>query len=277
MTHWLTTIVSTSPSPADPETSTIQRTIRKVREYPELRDEPIIVMFDGVYDNLRYPSQADLEINTGATDDILKKRTERYVEYKSRLLPWCAENNVQTIVFATHTHRANMTRETLKQIQTPCVMPLDHDVYPVGDIPWETIRGAMEDDRVNSIRLYYLSEIHPDHKHLMSKERELINGVPLLKTIQYGDRPNIQKSDFLRYILEKYVGKKSECFIEDIMWPVCFNAGWDRWNEFKLWLYAPDGDTCRCMHKFSRADKTSPRQDLSGNVFPISATVIDTP
>jgi hypothetical protein len=273
--NWITSLISTSPSPADPSVEQIQRTVRKVREYPELKDQPVFIMCDGVYDNLRYRWQSDLDAKTGASDEILQERIDRYAEYKARLLPWCAENGIQTLVCEQHTHRANMIRQALTQIQTACILPLDHDTYPIGEIPWDNLRLAMEDPRVNAIRFYYLPEVHVAHRELISSEIETIAGVPIAKTVQYSDSGNIQRADFMRYILERYIGKESKCFIEDALYPIWDKAKWDGWDVFKMWVYLPE-NAQHYTHEFSRADWTAPVCDLYHNVFPISAVTVKT-
>jgi hypothetical protein len=246
-------LISTSPQITDPDTSTIRLVIEKMRAYKGLEDVPVLVMCDGVYDSLRYLNQATLESNTDPSEERLKERTQKYEEYKLSLLSWCEKNRVDTIVFTEHTHRANMTRKSLGMVKTPVVLPLDHDTYVQGDVPWDRMQRVMQNPEVNSVRFYYMEGIHEQHTHLVQYPIQMIEGVPLLKTKQYGDRPNLQKTDWLRWFIQTYIHPQSKMFIEEMAWPVIHNAGWEGWHQFKTWLYAPENMNC-CVHLGTRGD-----------------------
>lgn len=240
---WLTLIISSSPSPENPSIGTITSVINEMRR--NIPDVPALIMCDAPYDALRFDLQPDFEKQTDPSEERFAKRCERYAEYKLALAEWCNSNNTRMVVFNEHTHRANMTRRVLDMIDTPCVLTLDHDTLVEGVSDWDRIERAMNHPDVNSIRFYTFDQIHPSHAHLVRYPVLNIEGVPLLRTIQYGDCPSVQRTSFLRYTIERYIGLGSKCFIEEIMWPQVHNSGWDGWGEFKLWLYAPENMRCR--------------------------------
>lgn len=238
---WLTLLISTSFAPSNPSIATITSVVTQMRE--QIPNVPAIIMFDGIYEALRYPDQQMFEQGIGESEELFQERTAKYEEFKRTLIPWCRENNVITVEFVEHTHRVNMTRSALRLVNAPCVMVIDHDTFMI-DVNWDDVRRAMTNPQVNSIRFYHFEQIHPDHSHLFG-DVEMIEGVPLRRTIQYGDHPNIHRTDFLRDLINKYFTLNDRCFAEGKLWQLCHNAGWEgQESTFKLWMYSPENMKC---------------------------------
>jgi hypothetical protein len=87
--------------------------------------------------------------------------------------------------------------------------------------------------------------------------RENLAAIPLLKTIQWSQRPHLARADFYRRILNDHFTSEAKTFIEDKMhgvvyqaWKVEQNQGW---NKYRLWIYHPtDGNIKRSLHTDGR-------------------------
>lgn len=233
----ITVLIPTSPIPSHPDTKIIDETIKSVRE--RLPGCEVVLMIDGVREE-----QAD--------------RRPNYTEYTRRLL-WKANHewkNVYPLLFEGQTHQANMSREALRHVRTPWVLFVEHDTPLTGEIPFEQMTQT---EGVNLIRFHYEAAVHPEHKHLMlDTEPQLINGVPLLRCAQWSQRPHLARTDFYRNILDDYFPVTANTMIEDLMYGVLYNAfvirGTVGWNDFKVWMYAPEGDIKRSLNLDGRED-----------------------
>jgi hypothetical protein len=237
----LTVLIPSSPIKAHPDTSMIEETINSVRE--RLPDSEIIIMLDGVRQE-----QED--------------RRADYEEYQRRLLWKCNHewNNVLPLRFEEHHHQAAMTREALKLVRTPAVLYCEQDTGLVTDEPIdvEGIVSVLIDDEMDVIRLHHESHVLPDHKHMMLDEQPyVVNGVPLLRTAQYSQRPHFARTDFYRRIIDEHFSRSALCFIEDRMHSVAHEAfrlrGKAGWQRYRIALYAPDGNIKRSWHSDGRA------------------------
>lgn len=237
----ITVLVPTSPIEAHPNTEIIEETIKSIRE--RLPSSEIIIMIDGVR-----------EEQSG--------KTHNYTEYTRRLLWKCnfEWGNVYPLLFETHQHQANMTREALTHVRTPTILFVEHDTPLTGDIPFPQMVGAMAGGEVNLIRFHYEAAVHPEHKHLMLDEVPLeINGVPLLRCAQWSQRPHLASTDFYRSIIDRYFPPSGCTMIEDRIYGELENAWFTRgvagWNDFRVWMYAPEGDIKRSLNLDGRGSE----------------------
>jgi len=225
----VTVLVPTSPIAAHPDTSIIETTIASVRHH--LPDAEILVMCDGVR-----PEQYEYQ--------------QRYDEYLNRLL-WLSAHewhNVLPILFGEHLHQAEMTRRTLPLVRTPLVLFVEHDAPLVTDEPidFDALIAACRADRADVIRLHHEALVLPDHEHLMlDREPQTVEGAPLLRTVQWSQRPHLASAAFYRRVLRDHFPETHRGMIEDVMHSVAHSAwrefgpaGWDR---YRLWLYSPSG------------------------------------
>lgn len=229
----VTAIIPTSPVAAHPDTSLIETTVASVRHW--LPDAEILIMCDGV-------------------------RTEqehyraRYEEYLNRLL-WLSGtkwDRVLPVLHDEHLHQVGLTRRALDLVRTPLVLFVEHDCPIVTDcdIDWPALVRACLSGEADLIRLHHEALVLPDHEHLMlDREPQDIAGAPLLRTVQWSQRPHLATTGFYRRMLAEdfpgdYVG-----MIEDRMHSVVESAwrdyGLAGWHRYRLWMYSPPGQIKR--------------------------------
>lgn len=237
----ITVIITTSPAPLHPDTAHLDETVESVRE--RLPDADIIISCDGVH-----PSQAHY--------------ADAYGEYVRRLT-WKANtewSNVLPVVLAEHGHQANGLRAALAHTRTPNILFMEHDTPLVGpQVPWDDLCDVIDDDDANMIRLHHEASVLEPHRHLMLDETPTRpDGVPLLRTAQWSQRPHLASTAWYRWLLRTYFAPESRTMIEDVMHGVLTQAyrttGLHGWNSWKVWLYAPEGDIKRSWHLDSRGD-----------------------
>lgn len=223
----ITVLIPTSPILAHPDTSIIEETISTIRE--RLPRAEIIIMFDGV--------RAEQ-----------KEREPNYQEYIRRMLWKCNHEytNVLPLVFNEHKHQAAMTVEALKLVKTPTILFVEHDTPVCEVIPFPELVEIVKQKIANMIRLHHEALILEVHKDLMlDSEPQLVNGIPMVRTGQWSQRPHIASTEFYRNILQKYFSTDSRTMIEDQIHGIVYEAfkfrGQVGWNEFKVWIYAPPG------------------------------------
>lgn len=239
--HRVTVLMPTSSIPAHPSTAGVEESIRRVRAYPELRDAEIILMIDGVHPDHEH-------------------RRAAYEEYKRRLLALCSWSpefaGCVPLVFDEWTHQANMARRALEMVRTDLVLYVEHDTFPVGAIDWSGLFRAFDRRDVNAIKLSIFDRVLEEHRYLMIGDVEDVGGVPLLRTMQWSQRPHLARTEWYRQVIPELFGRESKAFIEDVLWAVVYNRLSTRTDPFErwgLWLYAPAGDMTRSATSDGRA------------------------
>ena len=240
----ITVLMPTSPIPAHPSTAVIEETLSSVRSRPELAGCEIIIMCDGVRE---------------AQED----RKADYYEYIRRLQRLCRNiPNVWVKVFDEHTHQAGMTKETLTHVHTPTILFVEHDAPLIGHIPFENLVDAVLSE-ADVVRLHHETHVLDPHKYLMLDETpKEVAGVPMLRTVQWSQRPHVANTGFYRQILEEHFDLPREHWmIETRMYSIVFTA-WREfkeagWNSFRVWMYAPEGNIKRSTHLDGRGDAKS--------------------
>ncbi len=238
----ITVLVPTSPIPSHPSTAIIDETLDSI-DAAGLDACEVLVMADGVR-----PEQAD--------------RAADYAEYLRRL-SWSLAHeraNVVPLVFPEHRHQAAMTRVALEQVRTPLILFAEHDTPLVGEIPWESMAGAIltAPCKVDVIRLHHESVVLRVHRYLMAGKIEDVRGVPLWRTAQWSNRPHLASTGWYRAMLGRHFPPECRTFIEDKYYGVIATPWVERqeWgNEAKLWLYHPEGNIKRSTHLDGREDQ----------------------
>lgn len=242
----VTVLIPTSPIPSHPSLDIIATTIASVRE--QLPDAEILVVADG-------------------TRPELGARTPEYHEYLRRLCWACAHewHNVTPIILPSWGHQANATRVALESVVTPLALFVEHDTPLEGDIDWEACAAAVESGRANLVRFHHESEVLDVHRHLMlDTEPQDVEGAPLLRTVQWSQRPHLASAGFYRSLIHEHFPPTSRTMVEDTMHSVVESA-WQRWGEagwaqFRLWMYAPEGNIRRSHHLDGRG--TDPKFEM---------------
>lgn len=228
----ITVLIPTSPIPSHPSTHVIEETIRSITD--RIPGAEILIMIDGVREE-QEDRRADYEV------------------YKERLLWLCNTEfrNVTPIVFNEHLHQAEMTRRTLDLVRTRNILFVEHDTPLCEEIPFVQIVRALETETVDLVRFNHEALILPDHEHLVV-ERGGIGWLPLVFTAQWSQRPHIAKTEFYKDVLRKHFSDESRTMIEDTMHGVVAEGyrlrGRAFWNDYKLAIYAPEGDMKRSYH-----------------------------
>jgi hypothetical protein len=229
----VTVIVPSSPIAAHPDTSIIEQTIGSVRHW--LPDAEILIMCDGVrVEQEHYRA--------------------RYEEYLNRLL-WLSGtkwDRVLPVVHDEHLHQVGLTRRALGMVRTPLVLFVEHDCPIVTDEPidWPALTSACLSGEADLIRLHHEALVLPDHEHLMlDRQPQDVAGAPLLRTVQWSQRPHLATAGFYRRLLSEdfpadYVG-----MIEDKAHGVVESAwrdyGLAGWHRYRLWMYSPPGSNIK--------------------------------
>lgn len=239
----ITVLVPFSPIPSHPRITVLAETMATIRD--RLPTAEIIVMVDGVR-----PEQ--------------EHRRADYEEATRRLI-WRAQHDpawrgVLPLVFDDHHHQAAMTRRALDLVTTPHVLFVEQDTPLIGAIPFEGLADALDTGAVNLIRLSHEAAVLEPHRHLMLDDQPMIVGdVPLIRTVQWSQRPHLATTAFYRRIIGEFFGAGARSFIEDVMHGVVDNR-WRRhggagWSQFRLAIYAPQGgDIKRSGHIDGRED-----------------------
>lgn len=239
----VTVLIPTSPIASHPDTAIIEETIASVRHHWPTAE--IVIMCDGVR-----PEQEHYR--------------DRYTEYLERLTWLCArDGRAFPVIYDEHLHQAEMTRRALAfTVATPLVLYIEHDTPLVVDEPidWDALTAAALSGEVDLIRFHYEAQVHPEHRHLMLDEDPIdVRGAPLLRTVQWSQRPHLATTGFYRRILEEEFPSSYVGMIEDRMhgivhtaWRTYGLAGWDR---YRLAMYSPHGDNIkRSLHLDGRGD-----------------------
>lgn len=226
----ITVILTTSPIPSHPDTRIIDETVSSIKTH--LPDAEIIFCIDGVREE-QGMYQSD------------------YTEYTRKLL-WKISNEWGGIplLFDEHTHQANMTRKALSLVRTPTILFVEHDtpITPDRNIPFEKLINVVKSGKANIVRLHHEALVLDVHKHLMIGEPE----GSLWATYQWSQRPHVASTEFYKQMLERYFPPAYRGMIEDRIYGVLESAYRDRgkagWDEFKLFMYYPEGDIKRSYH-----------------------------
>lgn len=228
----VTVLMPTSAIPSHPSLDIIAETVGSVRD--RLPGAEILIMADGLPENLA-------------------ERTRDYAEYLRRLM-WASNldwHNVVPFLFDRHTHQVGMTRTVLASVRTPLVLFVEHDTPLVGEVDWDGCARAVLSGATNLIRFHHEASVLEPHRHLMVDEvPRVVEGVPLLRTVQWSQRPHLAATGSYRNWLEAGWWRESDGMIEDRMHGVVEND-WLQHRDagrFRLSMYAPEGDIKRSTH-----------------------------
>lgn len=234
----ITVVMPTSPIPSHPDTRVIDETLSSVRE--RLPRAEVFLMCDGVapaWEHRRVDYEAYLHRLTWETN-----------------LEW---DNVVPFLFDRHTHQVGMTRAVLPEVRTPLVLFVEHDTPLVGDVDWAGCARAVLSGETNLIRFHHEASVLEPHRHLMVDDvPRVVEGVPLLRTVQWSQRPHLAATGSYRNWLDAGWWRESDGMIEDRMHGVVEND-WLQHRDprrFRLSMYAPTGDMKRSTHLDGRED-----------------------
>lgn len=236
----ISVLVPVSPIKSHPDPRILNETLDSVIHH--LPDSQVYLTFDGVR-----PEQED--------------RRADYEEFIRRVL-WQINNlekykNVTPLIFESHNHQSGMAKEALKQIKTPLILYMEQDTPLVTDyvIPWQMLAQDISDGVTNLIRFHFEAGIPEPHQSLMlGKEKS--SKTPLLRTIQWSQRPHLASRAYYERILNDNFSPKARCFVEDLMHSVLqtsYNTnGLSGWHQHRIHIFYPEGNIKRSFHTDGR-------------------------
>lgn len=233
--NMVTVVIPVSPIPSHPGSFILNETIDSVRHH--LSHAEIILTFDGVR-----------EEQEGRRGD--------YEEHIRRVLWEVKDQNVYPVIFDNHMHQVGMAREVIDKVQTPLILYMEQDTPLVTDyeINWSELYEALLDGVSNMIRFHHEGVIPKEHEPLMLGKEE---NYPLMRTVQWSQRPHLATTAFYKRILSEHFSDKSKCFIEDLVHGKLMNDwnrfGFQGWNQWRTHIYYPSGQIKRSYHTDGRA------------------------
>lgn len=231
----ITIVIPTSPIPSHPSAALIEQTILSIRYH--LPDCPILIQADGVR-----PEQ-----------EKFRKQYEAYLLRMDDGINAGKYGPCKMIRFPEFRHQAAMMKESIDKITTPLLYYQEHDLPLLPEyVDWKGITFAILAREVNQIRLYYWSSIIPEHWHLMvDKEPIFIHGVPLLRTVQWSQHPQVAYVDFYKKMLEHF-SPDCRTMIEDFIYRIVAPSAWE---DFRCAIYAPMPYLKRIWHSHGREEE----------------------
>lgn len=250
----VTVIIPTSPIPSHPDTAIIEATLSSVRD--RLPDAQIIITADGLR-----PEQ--------------EQRRAVYDAYLARLGAACNAGRYGSAWLLTYPeflHQSGMLRSVLHFVGTPTVFYVEHDMALTGELlPWNAMVDAVVSKKLDVIRLAHETHVLPVHEYLMLDRKPFfVGGVPVIRTVQWSQRPHLARTEWYRGILEAFFPPDSRTMIEDRFYGIVEMAAHDLgmhagWAKYRLGIYAPDGSMLRCVHTDGRADDEKYPMDFGGH------------
>lgn len=227
-----------SPIKSHPDTRIVVETIDSVRE--QLPDAEIVLVHDGVR-----AEQQD--------------RRADYEEYLRAIL-WKADHDyghILPLIFDQHLHQAVCTKRALAHVETPLMLFMEADTPLTGEIDWGGISQTILHGDANLVRFSHEASILEPHRYLMlDSEPQNVRGVPMVRTVQWSQRPHLASVAFYRSLLDRYFPNDERNFIEDVVYgklivdhDVDGEMGWLGW---RTWIYTPEGDIKRSRHTDGR-------------------------
>jgi hypothetical protein len=249
----VTAVMTTSPIESHPSTEIVARVLDSIRFH--LGDIEVLLLCDGI----RVPEH--------------EYRRERYEAYKLKMRD---RPDIRMMTWSDSIQQVRMVREALPTVKTPLILYIEHDfTLTLDPIDWEGIINALQQERVNVVRLHNGDEIHPLHQHLMEgmfegadghhggvkvREPEIICGVPMIRTVQFWGAPHLARTDWYREQLNK-LAPDAYAEIEPALYgPISYLP----WEQFKIAIYAPSEPSMRrSQHLGGRGhDNDDPKREM---------------
>jgi hypothetical protein len=227
----LTVVIAACVYPSHPSTEIIERCVRGIRGYDQLRNCEIIVLLDG----LRRDQQ---------------DRRADYEEFKRRFLWLCnwdgAFRGVLPIIFNENIHETGHIRPALDLCRTPLLMYVESDTFPTGSIDFEKIcQALLPNDTLHLIRLHDNEIVLPEHRHLYpDPARHNINGCQVIKSNCWSARIHVAPVAVYRKWMNEFCPEPGR-FIEHKMYGAVFDQPWEK---FRLALYAEGENLLHTLH-----------------------------
>lgn len=241
----ISVIYVTSPVPSHPDTVVLDQTVASVQAHlPGVRQ---IVACDGVNPALAVEKP---------------ERVPDYHRFLRRALRACRHDWPHTLPLVADEwlHQEALTRWALEWVETPLLLFVESDC-PLADAPidWDACCRAIQSGKVNVLRFHHEAHVLPEHQHLMLDVEPVdVEGCPVLRTIQWSQRPHLASAAWYRTMLRAYFTDDSRTMIEDVLHSRVQESyarhGETGWEEWRLAMYAPDGNLKRSWTTDGRGD-----------------------
>lgn len=235
----ITVVVPVSPIKSHPSTEILDETIGTIRQH--LPNSEILLTFDGVRKEQEHMRDDYEEFIRRA---LFKANTE-----------WSAV----PIIFDEHMHQSGMMKAVIDEIKSPLLMYVEQDTPITPDMPidFKAISNAILNGGVSHVRLCHESYILEDYKHMMLDAEPIsVSGCPIVRTVQYSNRPHVASVAFYRQLLSHF-SENSKAFLEDLLHGIIYEAykidGMQGWQNYRLAIYHPEGNIKRSYHTDGRA------------------------
>lgn len=248
-TEKVTAIIPVSPIKSHPSTDILEETVRSIRFH--LPSSEIIITFDGVREEQEH-------------------MRKDYEEFTRKALFLCnTEWNAVPIIFKEHTHQVGMARVALEEVKTPVILYCEQDTPLVIDEPidWNGIDNLLFSGQLNVCRFHFEAVIPEPHKYLMlDREPIQMDGVPIIRTAQWSQRPLLITTAFLKHITKYFFTDRAKTFYEDRLYSLVAEDylvnGLQGWNNWRVGIYAPKGNYKRSLNLDGRAGDRKFDKDL---------------
>lgn len=243
----ISVVIPTCPIPSHPDTWMIEEVVESVRA--QLPHAEIIISCDGVRPTMEH-------------------RAAEYSEFLRRLCRLCQRwSNVLPVILDGWHHQANSTRVALGYVTTPLMLFQEHDCPLTGEIDWAGLCHVVSSGAVNMIRLHHETAIGEPHKHMMLDDPEIYigqsdefpKGVPIVRTVQWSQRPHLATTRFYRErVLPLFPTANPSSYVEWLLHGEVTHGiedgmekTWERWKTAVY--YPPGGNIQRSLHLDGRA------------------------
>lgn len=244
----ITVIIPTSPVPGHPSTAIIEETLATIRVHLPTAD--VLIGCDGVREE-----QED--------------RRADYTEYLRRLVWLCANEweRVTPVLEDGHVHQSGLLRRLLPRVRTDLLLFAEHDtpLTPDCEIPFDALAEAIRNGDVNLVRLHHEAHVHwAEHGHLhVDSEPSELAGVPMVRTMQWSQRPHLASVAFYRHLLAAYFAPDARTMIEDRMYGVLCEAldvdGAMSWALFRTAIFHPPGGNVKRSYHLDARGPEQPK------------------
>lgn len=235
----LAVVITSSPTPENPSTNTIEEVIKSVQARTNV---PIWLLLDGV--------SPRLQDNADAVRD--------YRLYTNQVL-WKAEHDwcgVIPVVYPDWRHQNGMVRSLLNSgaVTASRLLVSEHDSPLQGEIPLDALGSLIDTGTAHVVRLGYAPYIYPEHEHMYIDQEPRLSAwwsddrgpdpVPYLRTWQWSQQPHLASTAYYHELLRTTSPEPK--YIEEVATGV-MSSGWvdygmHSWYNHRVVLYAPEKD-----------------------------------
>jgi len=205
----VTIVTTTSHTPAHPSTDQVTATLQSIRDYPEMKEVPHVIVCDGLPDSTSAEDKHHYHVYTEKLRELASQDTPCSEN------PWC---NTTVLVNDTNKHIAQNIKDALQEVHTPLVAIHQHDFEWKPGIPIGSVLKAMQEDQdVNHVGLCQFEDHgccnRDKYQHALGSlglcEPDTYPGIPQMRRLYgYSDNDHITRKDFFANTILPLVGDR---------------------------------------------------------------------